>query len=119
METSTSHTELNLFCKYVTANDLGSNDLSIKHFLIREGKGFSTSVQIGLHPRNFRALCFEGASTPCSHYKNGRQELSRQCFASQEEKTVPKKFPSLKNIVALFCPHTLRVEEHLKCKIPF
>lgn len=42
-------------------NDLGSDDLSIKQLLIAEEKGFSTSVQIELHPRNFKALCFEGA----------------------------------------------------------
>lgn len=62
-------------------NYLRSDDLSLKQLLITEEKAFSTSVQIGLYPRNFRVLYFEGARTPCSHYKNGRQELSGQCFA--------------------------------------
>lgn len=41
-------------------NDLGSDNLSLKQLLIAEEKGFSTLVQIGLHPRNFRDLCLEG-----------------------------------------------------------
>lgn len=38
----------------------GSDDLSLKQLLIVEERGFSTSVHNGLHPRNFKALCFEG-----------------------------------------------------------
>jgi len=42
------------------SNDLESDSVSLKQLLIAEEKGFSTSVQTELHPRNFKALCFEG-----------------------------------------------------------